>query len=356
MWLTPEETRLFGMVGKGIRLMDFVDGSGFDEFRTWDLVRALKSKGAIVPMREVQAPQNFVDALNEPDVDLDVARRQDILSMEKLIESVNHYALLGLTPAATMDQVKKAVMEKGSWYHPDKYFGNRLGSYRARIEKIFRHLRVVQAVLLDPEQRRAYNQQLGIKQEARPTSGRSALRNRERQARLARHPYLRAVHKKAVEIAHGLQVEQGVVRRDAAGRKTTSFQHMQSEAEKAERVAMLEAEVRRAAEYEALGAWGDAAQSWQNASHSEPTEFFFAAKAVLTGLAAELEPRSLRFWAQRAVDIAGHKAEAHLLMAKVLLAAGNKVMARKSLERALELEPDNEEALQLLKKKKGLFG
>jgi curved DNA-binding protein CbpA len=353
LWLTPEETRLFGLVGRGIRVADFIERSGFDEVRACELARALKRKGAIVALREVQVPTTAADALNEPDVDLDVARRQDILSMEKLIDTLNHYELLGLQPTASLEQIKRASMEKSAWYHPDKYFGKRLGSYKARIDKIFRRLRVAQAVLLDEGQRVAYDAQWGIHRVEAPLE---TGREKERRSRLARHPYLRAIRKKSEEAIHGLSADNAIVARDGKGRKPTGLMSLQSEAEKAEAQANLEEEVRRASEFEILGAHGDASKSWQAASNLAPEDVSYAMNAVRTGLVASVEPRSLRFWAQRAVDLAPGKGEAHVLMAKVLLAAGNKVMAEMSLKRALEVEPRHAEANLLSKKKKGFWG
>ena len=353
LWLTPEESRLFGLVGRGIRVVDFIERSGFTEVRACELAKSLKRKGAIVPLREVQLPTTATDALNEPDVDLDVARRQDILSMEKLLDTLNHYELLGLQPDARLEQIKRASIEKSAWYHPDKYFGKRLGSFKARIDRIFRRLRVAQAVLLDEGQRAAYDAQVGIHRAEMPQeSG----RERERKSRLARHPYLRAIRRKSEVAAPGLAPVDGTAVRDIAGKKTNAAADLPTEVERALAQTNLEEEVRRASEFEVLGAYGDASKAWQAASNYLPSEGVYAINAVRTGLVAGVEPRSLRFWAQRAVDLSPGKAEVHVLMAKVLLAAGNRVMAEMSLKRALEVEPHHPEATLLMKKKKGFWG
>jgi len=93
-------------------------------------------------------------ALAEP-VELPLDRKREILAREAAIGQ-DHYAVLGLKPGATKQQVSAAYHEASRVFHPDRYFGKQLGSYQGRLERVFRRLAEAHATLVDDAKRDAY--------------------------------------------------------------------------------------------------------------------------------------------------------------------------------------------------------
>ena len=109
--------------------------------------------------------------------------------------------MLGLKPGATAEAVKLAYFDASRVFHPDRYYGKNLGSFRARLERIFQRLSEAHETLTEAL-RRAPPREAGplCRRGLRPRgvvpaspSGSTAAvdpRAEERRARLARHPYL----------------------------------------------------------------------------------------------------------------------------------------------------------------------
>lgn len=71
--------------------------------------------------------------LGEPD-------RRRVLAMLRRIGTGDAYALLGLPHGADKRQVKRAYFLLSKDFHPDRYYGKRVGAYGARLERIFEAL------------------------------------------------------------------------------------------------------------------------------------------------------------------------------------------------------------------------
>jgi curved DNA-binding protein CbpA len=97
---------------------------------------------------------NLVD-LNEP-VDLTEEQKKRILFVEAKLATWNHFELLGLGRGAGQADVRKAYFKASKEFHPDAYFRKNLGSYRARVEKIFKAMKVSYDLLSNDETRAAY--------------------------------------------------------------------------------------------------------------------------------------------------------------------------------------------------------
>src|SRR5262249_20221384 len=134
-------------------------------------------------------------------------RKAEILALEGLIDSASHYDILGVPPDAGPDELRRAYHEASRRFHPDRYFQKNLGSFRARIERLFRRVNEAHVVLSNPERRAAYDREhpelfegfraTPIPFTSTPATPSSPMpagspppgRAEERRARLARHPY-----------------------------------------------------------------------------------------------------------------------------------------------------------------------
>jgi hypothetical protein len=97
-----------------------------------------------------------------------VARCQgDVPDRARTIPSLgdaSHYDTLGLTPAATHEEVRRAYIQRALRYHPDRQEGQDLAG-RADAERRMQDANLAWSVLGDRDARAAYDAQLGI---ARP--------------------------------------------------------------------------------------------------------------------------------------------------------------------------------------------
>ena len=301
------------------------------------------------------------------DVDLDEARRKAILHAEAMLASWTHFEVLGLAWNAGADAARAAYIEKVKLFHPDRYPGKRLGSYRSRLEKVFRRLTEARDVLVDEVRRAAYARSVAPALEATRLAARALedeRRSEERRARLARqNPMLaRATRvsdlmKRAREALAAGQFQQAandfqlVASLDPGHREAIE---LAAEARKRSQASRVEGLVEKAQASEALGQPGQALSAYRAALEVEPGNLrvcILAARVALTlgdvGSAREL--------AEQGVKAAPRNGAAHEMLGVVLEAAGKKGDAKRSLERALELDPRLETAKERLKKLRWSF-
>ena len=127
-------------------------------------------------------------ALRE-DVDLDAARRLEIVRAEEGLATATHWQVLGLPWDAPVSAVRAAYLQKVKVFHPDRYPGQRLGSFRPRLERVFRRLTEARDVLADEDRRADYARQTAPPEERARLDARQVGDERradERRARLAR--------------------------------------------------------------------------------------------------------------------------------------------------------------------------
>jgi tetratricopeptide (TPR) repeat protein len=75
-------------------------------------------------------------ALDEQN-DLDDTERRRILAMQRLLEKADPYTLLGVSPAADDRTLKRAYFLLSKEIHPDRYYGQKLGSFGPRLSMVF---------------------------------------------------------------------------------------------------------------------------------------------------------------------------------------------------------------------------
>ena len=155
--LSREEATLLGLVGRATRILDVLGKCGLPEPVAIAALLSLRAKGAVRPARvEHAAVAPLADAALGEDVDLPADRKREILDLEQKLSSPNHFEVLGLAPGADREAVKNAYHQASLKFHPDRYFQRNLGSYRARLDRIFRRLSEANTVLTDDAKRAAF--------------------------------------------------------------------------------------------------------------------------------------------------------------------------------------------------------
>jgi curved DNA-binding protein CbpA len=314
---------------------------------------------------ENDAPNIDEEAALAEAVDLPLDRKREILAREAAFGQ-DHYAILGVKPGATVKDISAAYHEASRVFHPDRYFGKQLGSFQGRLERVFRRLAEAHSTLTDDTKRDVYlraNPRLRVAAAAaapvRPaTSAEDSLRQAERRARLARHPYLSggarakglveeaksSLQAGAPERALGLlHMANKLDPKHSAGTALRKQAQTQANAERAK------AELERARQAASTGDSATAVSAYRAALELDPTlhEAALAAAQLLLRAGAPAEARSL---AQTAVELKSDHVPSLVLLGTVCGLLGMGKLARRHLEAALARDAGNAEAKQLLKK------
>ncbi len=370
--LSPEEAALLARLGGETTLGELLQRSGLPEARAIGALLALRSRGVVEARdggaRETGRYVGFVFnllELNEEGVDLDVDRRKEVLFLFARIGKVSHYDLLGVPPGADAGRVKEAYFELSKRFHPDRFFQKRLGSYKPKLDAVFKALVEAEKTLVDPALRRAYEAKLKAadpaaqKRDAEEAAIDEA-RAAERRARmLKRSPLMKRLGTAGEFAKRGREAYDKALWSQAAADLATAA----SLDPKNEELGRLAAEAKRKADLERAeevlhkadfaATSGDAYAAFEYAKQAvevAPRSAKVLKKALALWLDAGREAQEAREVAARLVELMPNDADAHALYGRALIQSGQEKTGKKALERALELNPHQAYARSVLKK------
>lgn len=301
------------------------------------------------------------------DVDLEVERRREILYLAASMDGWSHWQVLGVPWNAPLDRIRDAYREKVKVFHPDRYPGRRLGSFRSRLERIFRRLTEARDALEDDAARAAYARRTAPPEEVARIAARQLeddVRAKERRARLARtNPMVSRVARVRELVDRG----RNALAEDRFADAARDFMTAAALDPTATDARTLGEEARRKAEAaRARELWEKAraaelqhdldraqflAEQAVEAEPGEPRYVVYVARLALARGALE----TARARAEAAVRAAPGLATAHEALGEVLATQGDAGNARKSLERALELDDGLTGARERLRKLRWSF-
>ncbi len=299
----------------------------------------------------------------EEKIDLDDGRQQEILALESKSASKNHFEVLGVEAGASTDDVRAAFRELSRKFHPDRYYGKNLGSFRQRLDRIFQRLVEANQTLSDPDRRAAWLEANPyIKAAVRradvlthtpvPRTETEVSRDDERRARLARHPYLaRATRqqeamKRAREHMARKEFSQAFSVVNTASQADPSSQELKTLLGEARRLADI---ARSSDSYqhgiEALNRGDDdlALAAFRTAVSANSNNHAAAYKVAILFEKRSADPREGMGFAQKAVDAAPENADYRVVLARLLAASGMKALAKKHFDEAARIAPDHPE-------------
>jgi hypothetical protein len=105
-------------------------------------------------------------------VDLTPEEQLRILDVHVRLDTIDHYALLGVSRAAERKEIKRAYYERAALFHPDRYFRRNVGTFKAKLEAVFAKVTLAHDVLTDKVQRAEYDTYLGDVARARDLEAR----------------------------------------------------------------------------------------------------------------------------------------------------------------------------------------
>jgi curved DNA-binding protein CbpA len=303
-------------------------------------------------------------------VDLEPERKADILLRERQLETQNHYEVLGLQPGASDEEEKAAYYELSRQFHPDRFFQKNLGSFRGRIERIFRRVKEAHEVLSDPDARAAYlkaNPRLTPRTSAAPERpARTAVddaRDAERRARLARHPYLSRTRqatqlmsksKQAMTSGEYASAYSALHKLNQLRPEMGGVSELLEESRKKHGTTRAREELQAGNRARADGKYEEAIRGYRMAHTLDPTLSTAVWRLAELLLERKETEEALRF-AEQAVKLEPNRADYQVILGEVLLAQDHKKAARQHFEEALRLSPDHEGAKKGLKKTRWLF-
>ena len=123
---------------------------------------ALRLQAAIETEPDRGALNHPAAALYDPgeldeQVDLDLPKKRKILDFYYRLDVLSYYELLGLELGTDKKAVKAAYYEIVGVFHPDRYFGKSLGSFKTKLEKVFARLTLAHDVLSRAQAREEYD-------------------------------------------------------------------------------------------------------------------------------------------------------------------------------------------------------
>lgn len=103
----------------------------------------------------------------DEDVDIDLPRRRQILDLFHHLDELDHYRLFGIDPSADKKAIKAAYFEVVNVFHPDRYYGKNVGSFKPKLEKVFARLTESYNVLSRNQSRAEYDAYLHARSKTR---------------------------------------------------------------------------------------------------------------------------------------------------------------------------------------------
>jgi curved DNA-binding protein CbpA len=301
------------------------------------------------------------------DVEIDIGRRKEILFVHAHLGDWDHWRLLGIPWNAGAEEARAAYRERVKIFHPDRYPGRRLGSFRSRLEHIFRKLTEAKDVLGDEARRAAYATKTAAPEDFARIEARRLQdeeRAKERRARLARgNPLLaRAAQvsdliergKKAMEESRFSQAANDFMTAAGLDARNLEAKQLAIEAKKRASGERAREAFERGLAAEAVNNVPVALAFFLESVSADPGNPKYAVQASRISLRVG-DVQSARTLAETAVRVGPRHAPAHEVLGEVLLAEGLSKDGRKSLEKALEIDPGLETARAQLKKLRWSF-
>lgn len=111
----------------------------------------------------------------EEEAELTVEQKKRVLDYFHRLDDLDHYTLLGVTAEADKKTVKRSYFELAGYFHPDRYFGKKLGTFKPKMEVLFNRITEAHDTLTDAAKRMDYDAYL---EEVATTRGMEAMLER----------------------------------------------------------------------------------------------------------------------------------------------------------------------------------
>ena len=325
------------------------------------------------PLRPVVSEGEAQHGDIDESLDIPVELQQRILDFEAKLEQPYH-EILGVGRDSDERAIKRAYFKLSKDFHPDRYFGRDVGTFAARLDRIFKKVALAYELLMDPTTRAEIEQAMPpappeppepARQEpasaAAPPRKLSKREMLERLRRQVRIPEKILVERrfKAKQFCDAARVAQHKGRWNEAAsciRLAIALDPWANEYKEAFGEVLAQVNRLRAAELfeQARGAWDEssgreALRLFEEAIHYRPSDAETHDGAAQVALEIENLERA-REYAERACELAPEVAAYHLTRGRVLRSQGLREKALEAFETASKLDPDDSTARKELKR------
>jgi curved DNA-binding protein CbpA len=176
MTLTPSEGYVLSRIDASTTVAEIASISPLGEDETLRCVYALVSAGVVELATRTLPPTSRISspAARDERIPLSEAQRKeaqeppsasgleeevlaDIAAKHASLETSDYYSLLGVSPGASDDEIKKGYYAMAKKYHPDRHHIPHLRNVQGLLEELFAKITVAYQELSDPASRRRYD-------------------------------------------------------------------------------------------------------------------------------------------------------------------------------------------------------
>jgi Flp pilus assembly protein TadD len=344
--LGAQEGFILSRVEGRTQVKDIVASTGMNQETVIDSIQNLMNLGVL--------SMDVVNPTDEPDEgmptelppelrvekgDLPTEQRLRILQMEYICVRRTHYDVLGLKRTVPSGDIKRAFHETSREFHPDAFFRKEMGSFKPRLERIFKAVKKAYDVLSDEAQRRAYDKVIPPEEVFKPkpkapepTPAWKLDPRRQAEAeerRLKRNPMVQRVERakrhltRARELLASKQLSQAANEASLAAAQDPWDQEVKAFNDKLQGELKEERFLKLVAKVELLC-------------------------AGTPSMDTEEDDKLLATVVKDALDIQSSNGPMHVRMGKALFKGKKGKLAKGPADRALKLLPDDEKALMLM--------
>ncbi len=138
---------------------------------------------------------DFKEEEKKKEVESEVERDlEEILTIEKELDSLNYYQVLKVSPTASPEEIKRAYFLLAKLYHPDRFARNASPEVIGKAQRVFVKITKAYQILIDPKKRSEYD--ASPKDEKKDQSKEAEIRFRK-----AKALYRQAKYREAIALA-----------------------------------------------------------------------------------------------------------------------------------------------------------
>ena len=198
--MSPQESFVHSCIDGVLNVDDIADVVVLSPDEVLEAIERLISAGA-VQWIESSRPTVIPQLQLEEDVDIASELQRQINETFHRADRLNHYELLGVAMDAERGEIRKAYYALSKTFHPDAHYGKHLGSFKAKMEVIFRKVTDAYEAVGRPNKREAYDRYL--KQSIAVTAAEQQMHRMEERAKAM----TRALNNEAIAERHSMPVE-----------------------------------------------------------------------------------------------------------------------------------------------------
>lgn len=152
--LTPVEGYLLSRIDGVSSIEDIVSTSGLPYEQAIEIVKSLWEKKVFF-IDDIES--QTAGSEKKDNVTLTTEEKANIEKMLEVVKNGNYYEMLSVPFNVKPSEVKIRFFELSKIYHPDRYFKKDIGSYKEKLNTIFKSLSEAYEVLYDPNKKKWYD-------------------------------------------------------------------------------------------------------------------------------------------------------------------------------------------------------